>query len=62
MAAGRASVPRIIHTYHGFPFHEFQSRGRRNAYVAIERHLGRVTDVAFVRRDRGWPSRPSGGA
>lgn len=47
MAASRASVPRIVHTYHGFPFHEFQSRGRRSAYVAIERRLGRVTDVAL---------------
>lgn len=47
MAASRASVPRIVHTYHGFPFHEFQSRGRRGAYVAIERRLGRITDVAL---------------
>jgi glycosyltransferase involved in cell wall biosynthesis len=47
LAASRASVPRIVHTYHGFPFHEFQSRGRRGAYVAIERRLGRITDVAL---------------
>jgi glycosyltransferase involved in cell wall biosynthesis len=47
MAASRACVPRIVHTYHGFPFHEFQSRARRGAYVAIERRLGRVTDVAL---------------
>jgi glycosyltransferase involved in cell wall biosynthesis len=47
LAASRASVPRIVHTYHGFPFHEFQSRARRGAYVAIERRLGRVTDVAL---------------
>jgi glycosyltransferase involved in cell wall biosynthesis len=47
MAARRAGVPRIVHTYHGFPFHEFQSRGRRGAYVAIERRLGRLTDVAL---------------
>jgi glycosyltransferase involved in cell wall biosynthesis len=47
MAAHRAAVPRIVHTYHGFPFHEFQSRGRRGAYVAIERRLGRITDVAL---------------
>lgn len=46
-AARRAAVPRIVHTYHGFPFHEFQSRGRRGAYVAIERRLGRVTDVVL---------------
>ena len=47
MAAHRAAVPRIVHTYHGFPFHEFQSPGRRGAYVAIERRLGRITDVAL---------------
>ena len=47
MAARRAGVPRIVHTYHGFPFHEFQSRGRRGAYIAIERQLGRITDVAL---------------
>jgi glycosyltransferase involved in cell wall biosynthesis len=47
MAASRALVPRIVHTYHGFPFHEFQSPGRRGAYVAIERRLGRITDVAL---------------
>ena len=47
VAARRASVPRIVHTYHGFPFHEFQSCGRRGAYVAVERRLGRITDVAL---------------
>jgi glycosyltransferase involved in cell wall biosynthesis len=47
VAARRAGVPRIVHTYHGFPFHEFQSLPRRGAYVAIERRLGRITDVAL---------------
>ncbi len=47
MAARHAAVPRIIHTYHGFPFHEFQSRSRRGTYVAIERRLGHITDVAL---------------
>ena len=47
MAAHRAGLPWIVHTYHGFPFHEFQSRWRRSAYVAIERRLGRITDVAL---------------
>jgi glycosyltransferase involved in cell wall biosynthesis len=47
LAARRAAVPRIVHTYHGFPFHEFQSRGRRGVYIAIERRLGRFTDVAL---------------
>ena len=47
LAARRAAVPRIVHTYHGFPFHEFQSAMRRAAYIAIERRLGRFTDLAL---------------
>jgi glycosyltransferase involved in cell wall biosynthesis len=47
MAARRAGVPRIVHTFHGFPFHEFQTAMRRQAYVSIERRLGRMTDVAL---------------
>ncbi len=43
VAASRAGVPRIVHTYHGFPFHDFQSPLRRRAYVGIERWLGRRT-------------------
>jgi glycosyltransferase involved in cell wall biosynthesis len=47
MAARRAAAPRIVHTFHGFPFHEFQSPLRRGAYVAVERRLGRFTDVGL---------------
>jgi glycosyltransferase involved in cell wall biosynthesis len=47
LAAHRADVPRIVHTFHGFPFHQFQSPLRRRAYVSIERRLGRMTDVAL---------------
>jgi len=47
LAARRAGAGRIIHTYHGFPFHEFQSPARRGAYVALERRLGRITDLAL---------------
>ena len=47
LAARRAGVARIVHTYHGFPFHEFQSAARRGAYVAIERRLGRITDMVL---------------
>ncbi len=47
LAAHRAGVPRLVHTYHGFPFHEFQAAPRRQAYVQIERSLGRITDLAL---------------
>jgi glycosyltransferase involved in cell wall biosynthesis len=48
MAAHRAGVPRIVHTYHGFPFHEFQSSLHRAAYVAIERRVAGFTDVVLA--------------
>lgn len=44
MAARRAGVPAVVHTLHGFPFHRFQSRLRRNAYLAAERRLAGITD------------------
>lgn len=46
-AARRTGGQRIIHTYHGFPFHQFQSKARQHAYVSIERRLGRYTDLAL---------------
>jgi glycosyltransferase involved in cell wall biosynthesis len=45
LAARDAQVGRIVHTYHGFPFHEFQSRLRRQTYIRIERSLGKFTDA-----------------
>jgi glycosyltransferase involved in cell wall biosynthesis len=45
VAAHRVGVPRIVHTFHGFPFHEFQSRLRRGSYITIERSLGKYTDA-----------------
>ncbi len=67
VAARRAAIPRIVHTFHGFPFHEFQSVPRRQAYLSIERRLGRITDVALcvgaavaaeaVRRELAAPER-----
>ena len=45
LAGVRAGCPRIVHTFHGFPFHEFQSAARRSAYVGLERRLGRHTDA-----------------
>ena len=36
-----------MHTYHGFPFHDFQSAIRRRADIAAERRLGRITDIGL---------------
>ncbi|HEV7210058.1 MAG TPA: glycosyltransferase [Mycobacteriales bacterium] len=47
LAARRAAIARIVHTYHGFPFHEFQSAPRRAAFVEVERRLGRFTDIGL---------------
>ncbi len=44
VAARRAGVPVVVHTFHGFPFHDFQDPVRHAAYVAIERRLARITD------------------
>jgi glycosyltransferase involved in cell wall biosynthesis len=43
-AAHRVGVPAIVHTFHGFPFHDFQFGPLRAAYIEIERRLGRITD------------------
>ncbi len=45
LAARDAQVGRIVHTYHGFPFHDFQSRIRRQTYIRIERSLAGFTDA-----------------
>jgi glycosyltransferase involved in cell wall biosynthesis len=47
VAARRTQVPVVVHTFHGFPFHRFQSVARQRAYIGIERHLGRFTDIAL---------------
>ena len=44
-AAARAAVPTIVHTLHGFPWHDFQPAPVRRAYVRTERRLSRVTDA-----------------
>ena len=44
LAARLAGVPVIIHTIHGFPFHDFMPASVREFYIWIERQLARVTD------------------
>jgi glycosyltransferase involved in cell wall biosynthesis len=44
LAARWHRVPAIVHTFHGFPFHSYQSTIRRRSYINIERALGHITD------------------
>jgi glycosyltransferase involved in cell wall biosynthesis len=44
VAAHRVGGCAIVHTFHGFPFNEFQPRVVRRALRTIERRLGRITD------------------
>jgi glycosyltransferase involved in cell wall biosynthesis len=42
-AARKVGIPAIVHTFHGFPFHDYQSTFRRRGYIEVERRLGRIT-------------------
>ena len=59
LAARAAGVPVIVHTYHGFGFHERQSAVVRGFYTAIERLCVSASDwTLFVSEDnRRWAER-----
>jgi glycosyltransferase involved in cell wall biosynthesis len=48
MAAFQVGAERVVHTLHGFPWHEFQPWWRRDACVGIERWLGGRTDALLA--------------
>jgi len=48
LAARRVGANRVIHTMHGFPFHEFQSPQTRATYIQIERTMSRMTDALLA--------------
>lgn len=51
LAAWAAGVPVIIHTFHGFGFHDYQHPFTKALYVAAERLAGKVSDrLIFVSR------------
>lgn len=47
LAAWLCRTPVVVHTIHGFSFHDFMSPGRRWTYLALERLVRPVTD-AFI--------------
>jgi glycosyltransferase involved in cell wall biosynthesis len=44
LAARRAGVRAIVHSFHGFPFHGFQPAVVRRSLLTAERGLSRITD------------------
>lgn len=59
LAARLAGVSKVVHTYHGFGFHERQNRLVRGFYVALERLCVALSDwTLFVSEDnRRWGER-----
>jgi glycosyltransferase involved in cell wall biosynthesis len=45
LAAWLCQTPVIVHTIHGFAFHDFMSRRRRRVYVSLERLVRPMTDA-----------------
>ncbi|MFH1539234.1 MAG: glycosyltransferase family 4 protein [bacterium] len=45
IAARRAGARFVVHTVHGFGFHDFSSPLKKNIFIAGERFLGRFTDA-----------------
>ena len=51
LAAALAGVPVVVHTYHGFGFHDRQAPAVRGLYAALERLCARLTTrLVFVSR------------
>lgn len=48
LAAGIAGVPIIVHTIHGFAFHEFEKVPRRRLFVWLERFAAKLADKLIV--------------
>lgn len=48
LAARLAGVPFVVHTIHGWGFHEGQSPWAKRLYVSLERFCARLTDVLIA--------------
>lgn len=61
LAAGLAGTPVVVHTVHGWPFHEHQSAWLRGLYVRLERlaaaRATRLIAVSQATRDKGLKHR-----
>ena len=48
VAARLAGTPIVVHTFHGFAYHDFMGRARRRAYIAFERFARRLAHRYFA--------------
>jgi len=48
IAAKLAGVPNIIHTVHGFPFHDFMNPVSRKFFILLEKYLSKISDVLIT--------------
>ncbi|MBN1154271.1 glycosyltransferase family 4 protein [candidate division KSB1 bacterium] len=48
IAARLAGVPHIIHTIHGFPFHDFMNPVVRQFFIYLERYLSKLSDILIT--------------
>lgn len=51
LAAELAGVKYILHTVHGWPFHQHQDRFRKNLFLCLERFATKFTDIIAVVSD-----------
>ncbi len=52
LAARLAGVPIVLHTYHGHVFHSYFGPLKTQAFIRIERALGRTTDLILTVGDK----------
>lgn len=52
LAARLAGTPRIVHTVHGWSFHDYMSPVTRWVYIFLERWIARFSDVLVVVTER----------
>ena len=48
VAARISRTPIVVHTFHGFAYHDFMGRARRRAYIAFERSARRMAHRYFA--------------
>jgi len=52
LAAHRAGVPLIVHTIHGFPWHDYMSPPKRWFYLSLERYAASFSDGLITVSER----------